>query len=135
MRPSFEGTSATSLISCVCTDIRSTRVSGKTTWMPGPSASDDTEPKKSLTPTCPAGTVLNGPCVRRINANTTSSANATIRPGRGDADRVTSNAMVKSSADYRPEDPAGVRASRDQISVARRAAASDVRSRAGHERV
>src|SRR2546426_7393276 len=34
------------------------------------SVPDDTEPKKSLTPTCPAGTVRKGPCASRDRKST-----------------------------------------------------------------
>src|SRR5215510_9094006 len=82
MRPSCEGTSATSLISCVFTDIGTTLVIGRTMPMPGDIGDADTLPKKSFTPTLPAGTVRNGPATRnRMTPITTSTVRAT-RDGR-----------------------------------------------------
>ena len=41
-------------------DIFTTRVNGKTSWTPGPRTSDETLPKKSFTPTWPAGITATG---------------------------------------------------------------------------
>jgi hypothetical protein len=54
--PSRDGTSMTSLISWVLTDIRATRARGFTTLRPDFSVWGETLPKRSTTPTWPAGT-------------------------------------------------------------------------------
>src|SRR5215831_1577676 len=82
MSPSCEGTSAVSLISCVFTDIGTTLVSGRTMLIPGDSGDADTLPKKSFTPTLPAGTVRNGPATRNSMAATTTSTVSRTRDGR-----------------------------------------------------
>src|ERR1043166_7365346 len=87
INPSFDGTSATSLISCVCTDILTTLVSGTTTLTPGVRTEDDTLPKKSFTPTLPAGTVRKGPATSLISCvctdilTTLVSGTTTLTPG------------------------------------------------------
>jgi hypothetical protein len=58
MRPSDVGTAAVSFSSRVCVLNLMTRVPGTTKLMPGPSAASDAVPKKSLTPTWPAGTTV-----------------------------------------------------------------------------
>ena len=58
--PSFEGTSAVSLTSCVLTDILTTFVNGRTKWTPEVRMLGETLPKKSLTPTSPAGITVRG---------------------------------------------------------------------------
>src|ERR1043166_354629 len=83
INPSFDGTSATSLISCVCTDILTTLVSGTTTLTPGVRTEDDTLPKKSLTPTLPAGTVRKGPAARNRMNTSTATTTRPMRDGDG----------------------------------------------------
>ncbi len=126
MRPSCDGTSATSLISCVWTDIRTTLVIGSTMPMPGDSVDDDTLPKKSFTPTLPAGTVRNGPAMRKRMTRITAPTTSPTRDGRGSC---TVGILEKS------ESTLHLPFTRDQISAAFRPAASDVAIRAGQVRV
>ncbi len=60
MSPSCDGTSAVSFISWVWIDILITRVIGKIRWTPGPMTPSDTMPKRSRTPTWPAGITTTG---------------------------------------------------------------------------
>src|SRR2546423_10430257 len=80
INPSCDGTSASSLTSCVCTDIRTTAVSGVTTLMPGDNTDVDTLPKKSLTPTWPAGTVRKGPPTAKSTSPSTTSTSIATAP-------------------------------------------------------
>src|SRR5437870_910497 len=76
--PSCDGTSAASLTCWVWVLIRTTRVSGKTRCTPGGSTFFETMPKKSLTPTCPAGITLRGFVSRNTTRSTTAiTANRT----------------------------------------------------------
>src|SRR6516165_2573435 len=96
--PSCEGTSATSLISCVCTDIGTTLVKGITIPIPGDSVDDDTLPKKSFTPTWPAGTVRIGPAAKNTMRTTTMIATVPTRlDERGKRGRLTSSDSMKGS--------------------------------------
>src|SRR5213594_4182418 len=81
MSPSLEGTSAASLTSCVFTDILMTRVKGKTKWTPAGRTSGDTRPKKSFTPTWPAGiTVIGLPTRIRTRTTPTIASRTSPRP-------------------------------------------------------
>src|SRR6266545_6434239 len=75
--PSLEGTSAVSFTSCVLTAILTTFVKGKTTLTPGFRTLGETLPKKSLTPTCPAGMTLTG--LPRRMTRTTATTMARLR--------------------------------------------------------
>ena len=63
--------------------------------MPGVSVDDDTLPKKSFTPTLPAGTVRIGPAVRnKMTATTTTAMTATTLVGRGPPGILTSSGSM-----------------------------------------
>src|SRR5687767_8585421 len=81
MRPSFEGTSAVSFTSWVLIDILMTRVKGMTTLTPGERTSEETLPKRSFTPTWPAGIMVIGLPIRRtIRAIAITASRTTRRP-------------------------------------------------------
>ena len=93
MRPSLDGTSACSLISCVRIDISATRLSGFTRCRPSASCSPVSLPNSVVTPTCPV------PMVRKphdavATMKTSRSTRPTRRPARGETSIVV--AMSKS---------------------------------------
>src|SRR6187549_2738023 len=65
--PSFDGTDACSLTSCVLMLSSVTFAAGFTTWMPSVSARPVTRPNSVTTPTCPVGT-------HDVDENATSTA-------------------------------------------------------------
>src|SRR5688572_522150 len=101
MRPSFEGTSAVSFTSWVLMDILMTRVKGMTTLTPGDRTSEETLPKRSFTPTWPAGIMVIGLPIRRtIRATAITTSRATRRPD-GNGGTISKVLAMKSSFDSR----------------------------------
>src|SRR5258706_2590490 len=83
IRPSCDGTSAASFSSWVWTVIRITGVKGTTMCTPDGSTRDETLPKKSSTPTLPAGITTTG--LKNMKKNSAASPNSAHRtfPRRG----------------------------------------------------
>ena len=78
MSPSLDGVSIVSFTSRVCTDIRWTVASGFTRCSPDGSASDRTFPKRSTTPTSPAGTMRAARSTRKKTKITRIKATAGV---------------------------------------------------------
>src|SRR6266700_3161928 len=89
IKPSLEGVSMVSFTSWVCTDMRCTLASGLTKWRPEGSASGRTLPKRSRTPTCPAGTTR----AERSSSRTKTTRITTKKAARGFTEANVNNLL------------------------------------------
>src|SRR5262245_57991283 len=116
-RPSCEGTSATSLISWVCTDIRITRVIGTTRCTPEGRTRDETEPKKSRTPTFPAGITTRGlkKAKKKTRANSRRNRRRPRNPPEAAFEKSTTLTMATPSVEVAGATSAGLAAPDDDL--------------------